>query len=311
MSFLDTKKVPLVLLHRHIAALPDVARYDLMLTPQFYVIKREVLPLKYAFQAKKLAPSILEELTGEGTFSYEAFQEGDTWVFIAYDLPALADFLETKKGSIDRVRHLYFAEQAREQFATPVALDEREALTLVNDTVTVVPKSLLQSAASFSPFDETFRPQKHYDLKRSYNSFFDTRLAAALAILLALLGLTYIAEGYRYHAAIATAESRLDTLLDANPSLRGAYARKSILKKYTAVNTQQRQIRDRIKDVGHLTGNDTQINALFVDTKGYRVTLTVPNKPKTVATLKKLAAAGGLEHLKIAAGKLETWGSFQ
>jgi len=311
LSFLDTKKVPLVLLHRHIVALPDVARYDLMLTPQFYVIKREALPLKYAFQAKKLAPSILEDLTGEGTFSYEAFQEGDTWVFIAYDLPALATFLETKNSSIDRVRHLYFAEQGREKFTSPVTLDEREALTQVNNTVTVVPKSLLQNTASFSPFDETFRPPKHYDIKRSYNSFLDTRLAMALAIPLALLGLTYIAEGYRYHAAVATAEQQLNTLLEANPSLQGAYARKAILKKYTAVNALQRRIRDRIKDVGHLTGNDIKINALSVDTKGYRVTLTVPKKPKTVATLKKLAASGGLEHLKIAEGKLETWGSFQ
>ena len=310
MNFLDTKKVPLVLLHRHITALPDTARFDLMLTPQFYVIKRETLPLKYVFQAKKLAPSILEELTGEGTFTYEAFPEGDSWVFIAYDLPALAEFLETKNGSIDRVRHLYFAEQAREQFAAPVSLDGREALTLVNDTVTVVPKSLLQHPASFSTFDETFRPQKHYDIKRSYNSFLDTRLAAALAIPIALLGLTYIAEGYRYHTAVAAAEHQLDTLLEANPSLRGAYARKSILKKYTAVNTLQRRIRDRVKDIARLTGNDTRINALFVDTRGYRATLTVPDKPETVATLKKLAASRKLEHTKISGGKLETWGSF-
>ena len=311
MSFLDTNKAPLVLLHRHITALPDAARYDLMLTPQFYVMKREALPLKYAFQAKKLAPSILEELTGEGTFVYEVFKEGDTWVFVAYDLPELAQFLETKKGSIDRVRRLYFAEQAREKFVTPVALDEREVLTLVNDTATVVPTSLLHDATSFAPFDESFRPKQHFDIKRSYNRFLDTRLAIALAIPLALLGLTYIAEGYRYHAAIATAESRLDTLLDANPSLRGAYARKSILKKYATLNRRQRQIRDRIKDVSHLTGNDTQINTLFVDTKGYRATLSVPDKPKTITTLKKLAAAGGLEHIKIAAGKLETRGSFQ
>jgi len=41
------------------------------------------------------------------------------------------------------------------------------------------------------------------------------------------------------------------------------------------------------------------------------MSLSVPTKPKTVASLKALAADGGLEHLKIGSGKLETWGTFQ
>lgn len=305
------KTLPLILVHRHIHALPDAPRYDLMLTPQFYVIKREELPLKYPFQAKKLAPSILEDLTGDGTFTYEVFREDDAWVFLAYDLPELVRFLESRGGSIDRVRHLYFAEQVREKFTSPVSLNEHEVLTLVNDTVTVVPTSLLQTPGTFSPFNETFRPHKHYNVKRSYNSFLDTRTAVALAIPLALLGLTYIAEGYRYHTAIAEAESRIDTLLEANPALGGTYARQSILKKYTAIDTRQRRIRDRIKDLSHLTGRDVRINSLSVDTKGYRATLSVPNTSTAVTSLKKQAASGGLKHLKIANGKLETWGAFQ
>ena len=310
MSFLDTK-APLVLLYRDIVSLPDVPRYDIMLAPPFYVIKREELPVKYAFQAKKLAPSILDDITGEGDFTYEAFKEKDAWVFVAYDLPKLADFLERRGGSMDRVRRLYFAEQSKERFLSPVELNDREALTLVNDTVTVVPKQLMSTTENFSPFDETFRPDKHFDLKRTYNSFLDTRLAGVLASILVLLGLTYVAEGYRYQKALGDAEDKLETLLEANPSLRGTYARESIHKKYKTIDVLQRKIRDRIKDISHLTGKTVQVDALAVDTKGYRMSLSLPNNPKTVASLKALAADGRLEHLKVGSGKLETWGTFQ
>ncbi len=309
MSFLDTK-APLILLYRDIPSLPDAPRYDLMLSPQFYVMKREALPVKYPFQAKKLAPSILDDLTGEGTFTYEAFPEGDTWVFLAYDLPRLADFLERRGGSIDRVRRIYFAEQAKEKFLPPVELNEREVLALVNDTVTVVPRQLISETDGFSVFDETFRPEKHFSFKRSYNSVLDTRMTVVLAVLLGLLGVAYVAEGYRYQKALADADARLETLLEANPSLRGAYAREAIHKKYRAINAQQRAIRDRLKDISHLTGKEVQIDALAVDTKGYRMRLSLPDNPKTVASLKALAADGGLEHLKIGSGKLETWGTF-
>ncbi len=310
MSFLDTK-APLILLYRDIPSLPDAPRYDLMLSPQFYVMKREALPVKYPFQAKKLAPSILDDLTGEGTFTYEAFQEGDNWVFLAYDLPRLADFLERRGGSIDRVRRIYFAEQAKEKFLPPVELNEREVLALVNDTVTVVPRQLISETDGFSVFDESFRPEKHFNFKRSYNSVLDTRMTVVLASLLGLLGVAYVAEGYRYRKALSDADARLETLLEANPSLRGAYAREAIHKKYQAINAEQRAIRDRLKDISHLTGKEVQIDALSVDTKGYRMSLSLPDKPKTVASLKALAADGGLEHLKIGSGKLETWGTFQ
>jgi len=312
LNLLDTKtKLPLILLHREIPNLPDIPRYDLMLSPQFYVHKREELPIKYAFQAKKLAPSILDELTGEGAFVYETFQDGDQWVFVAFDVQQLSDFLETKGGTLDRVHRLYFAEQAREGFVPPVALNDRDALAVVNDTVTVVPRQLLGEEQPFASFNETLRPSKAFEIKRTRNSLLDVRIAVTLAGLLTALGIAYIAEGFRYQKALGDAEAKLESLLEANPSLRGAYAREAIHKKYMQIDTRQRAIRDRIKDIAHLTGKEVKIDALSVDTKGYRMSLSVPEKEKTLSSLRALAKDGGLEHLKINAGKLETWGSFQ
>jgi len=310
LNFLDTK-APLVLLYRDIEKLPDVSRYDLMLTPQFYILKREDLPVKYAHQAKKLAPSILDGMMGEGSSTYEVFREGDQWAFIAYDLQELSSFLEAKGSSIDRVRRIYFAEQAKKEFATPVALNDREALTLVNHTATIVPRHLMDEKDALASFDETFRPEKSFDIKHNFSSFLDAKLAAALAAVLVLLGLTYFADGYRYRKAVSDAEGNLDTLLAANPSLQGAYARKSIHSKYKTMDTKQRQIRDQIKGVSRLIGKEVKIKNLSFDTKGYRVVLNIPTKATKAASLKTVAESYGLKHVKIASGILDAQGAFK
>ncbi len=310
MSFLDTKS-PLILLHRDLASLPDIPRYDIMLSPQFYVIKREELPVKYSFQAKKLAPSILEDLSGDEEMTYEVFRDGDMWVFVGYDQQKLAQFLDIKGGSIDKVGQIYFAEQAKEKFSDPVELNEREALMVVNDTVTAVPRQLLGEIEHLLAFDDSFRPEKSFRVQRSYSSIIDTKQAAVIAGLLGVLGAAYFVEGYRYQSALAKADARLESLLDENPSLRGAYARESIYKKYTSLDKEQRAIRDRLKAISRMTSKKTKIDSLKIDKKGYKVILDIPDDPKTVKSLRTIAKDGDLAHLNIKGSKLESEGSFQ
>ncbi len=310
MSFLDTKS-PLILLHRDLEMLPDIPRYDLMLSPQFYVLKREELPIKYAFQAKKLAPSILDELACDSTLTYEVFRDGDFWVFVGYDQQKLAEFLDTKGGSIDKVGQIYFAEQAKENFENPIELNEKEVLAVVNDTVTVVPKQLLGEGEELVGFDDSFRPDKSFRVQRNYSSVITTSQAATLAVLLAILAIAYFAEGYRYHRALIAADDKLENLLDDNPSLRGAYARESIHKKYLALDKEQRAIRERLKAVSRMTGKKIKIDSLMINKNGYKVTLDIPEDPKVVKSLRTIAKDANFGKLNIKGSKLESEGSFQ
>ncbi len=301
----------MILFYRDLAELPDIPRYDIMLSPQFYVIKHEDIPVKYSMQAKKLAPSILDELSGDETMTHEVFQDGDKWVFIAYDLKKLTEALEAKGGSIDRVGRIYFAEQAKEKFDIPVKLNDREVLAVVNDTVTVVPTHLLENSDNLAEFDASFRPDKSFRVQRGYSSYISPKQAMIAAAILGVLGVAYFAEGYRYQNAVTQAEGKLDQLLADNPSLSGAYARESIYKKFMDIDTQQRNIRDRIKSISRMISSKTKINSLYMDKKGYKVIMDAPTDPKSIKSLRTIAKSGGLENLDIKAGKLESHGSLQ
>jgi hypothetical protein len=52
----------LLLVHSAMERVTLVESVNVMLTPQFYTLKKEALPVKYAYQAKKIAPSLFEGL---------------------------------------------------------------------------------------------------------------------------------------------------------------------------------------------------------------------------------------------------------
>ena len=292
-------------------ALPDLPRYDLMLSPQFYVLKREELPVKYAFQAKKLAPSILEDLVGDGSMTYEVFRDIEgRWNFVAFDLDEVGGFLEEKGGSLDRVGRIYFAEQARTHFNPPVVLSDTEVLGVVNGMVTVIPARLLADPDQATTFDESFRPEQGFGFKRTRrrSGGLDSRFVTAAAVILTVLGLAYIAEGFRYQRQLGAAQASLEQALSADPALRGSYARKAIYKKYHALDTTQRAIRERLKALGRLTSKVTKLDKVTLSKERYEATLSVPNDPKIIASLKALAQRGNLEGVQIASGKLKTAG---
>ena len=83
---------------------------NIMLTPQLYTLKRESLPVKYAYQAKRIAPSLFEGLLEEPShYKYFVSKEKESWLFIAYDLEAIQTFLDEKGIALAFVSKMYFA----------------------------------------------------------------------------------------------------------------------------------------------------------------------------------------------------------
>ncbi|RLA74858.1 MAG: hypothetical protein DRG30_05000, partial [Epsilonproteobacteria bacterium] len=84
----------LLLAYRTMPSIDNNAEYEIMLSPQFYTLKREQLSVSYHHQAKKLAPSVLDNLLpADGNYEYYVFRDEDVWVFIAYDPEEIAKFL--------------------------------------------------------------------------------------------------------------------------------------------------------------------------------------------------------------------------
>ena len=282
--------------YREMSRVEDVTdRYDLLLSPQFYLMKKEKLPVRFSFEARRVAPSLLEELGADIHWSFEVFREGkDHWIVVAYNPSEILDTIEKAGLSPDRIGKLYFAQQFIDDLETPLQLDDQRALIVMDGTVTLVPVSLVELGDS-SPkkLDEMKRPSTAFTLHgESGRVRLGSREALWISLALLLLGVIWTTEGIRYRKAKTSLVEKTQKLTEQNPALASSIVRKNIHDQYAAVDRLQRQVRDTLRRIGRLISKESKLSHLKVDARGY--TAVIEASGNRLATLKKLADSADL-----------------
>lgn len=292
----------LILLHKGLEALPKASKYDLVLSPQFYISKRENVPVKYAFQAKKLAPSILEELLpNEYEYEYLVKKDGDSWLFFAYAPKEIEDFLK-KCCNVDgdKIGKIYFADQLKNVLKkVPLGIDEHNALTLLNSKATIVPRSMIDSN-KYAKFSQKLRPKVAFNFKPSSKVSKDAKITKdtiVLASLVALLGVAFIIEGLSYKNAVKKEESKLSAIYEDYPQLQSKMTRDSIKSKYQKIEQKERKIRDLIDTFSQLTSKKSILDKLELQNDKLIAQFNV--NPKEINKIKKIAKSAKLKVIEV------------
>jgi hypothetical protein len=270
---------------------------NVMLTPQFYTLKKEALPVKYAFQAKKIAPSLFEGLLEDGSnYEYLVHKEEDGWAFIAYDMQKITAFLESKGIYAPKVNKLFFAQQAVEHFSAPLALNEKEALVVIDETVVVVPRNVLSEEEQPSlAFDSHFTPKSGgVRLKGStaVSSVVTEKQAYLLAGVFLMFAAVFAVEGARYgNSGAKEAEGKLQELYDAYPTLQSSYTRQAVMEKYKTLDTMERKKRDVVKALSGMIFKGVTLTSLNVNQTSFKAEFSCEDEKvaKRVAELAKKA----------------------
>ena len=242
---------------------------NVMLPPQFYTLKKEALPLQYAYQAKKIAPSLFEGLLEEGkNYEYMVWKEEDEWVFLAYDIEMITAFLQSKGFALEHVAKIFFAQQALEKFEKPLLLGANETLVSLDGMIVVVPRGALsEDEKATLVFDNSFTPKKGVALHGAYGSILSMKQASMLAVIFVLFALMFFVEGWRYSQNAQAGEEQMQELLEAYPSLQSKYTRESIVNKYKTIDSAERKKRDLIKTVSSMIFKGVTLTSLEMNEK--------------------------------------------
>jgi len=286
----------LILLYKGMEKPPKAKKYDIMLSPQFYIIKKEQLPIKYNFQAKKIAPSILDEFLDDIS-EYEIItqKEGNLWSFIAYKPKEVETFLKQFNITPDKIGNLYFSDQiVKELKKVPINLDQK-ALSAIDGYATIIPKTML-TTNQIRPFSQNLRPKKAFLFKSSSklkNSNFEiSKGAIALSVILALLGLAFFAEALTYQKALKLKQDKIDAIYAQNPSLASDLTREAIKKKYENKEKRQRAIREAIKAFSALSSKKSVLQKLELQKD--KIVASFKVDPKEVRHFKSIAITNRL-----------------
>ena len=288
MNFLENSK-PLLLIHDAMQSVDSSETFDIMLSPQFYTLKREDLPVRFHFQAKKLASSVLENLLPEGeNYEYYVFKGEDLWAFIAYSPKEIGSFLQSRGISVEQVSKLYFAQQVSEKFSTPVLLDSNNALSNVQESATVVPEILLPEETQYQDYNETFRPKTGVSFGVGMHSIIEKKEAWTIGAIFLIFALMFAIEGARYSRVIGTMQEKVTLLLQDYPALQSQYARENIAKKYQKIDREERHKREVLRDLSRLVLPGMEVESLLMGRKSFSATLKCPDE-KTVVRVQSLA----------------------
>ncbi len=266
------KDKELLLVHKNMDRVTLNESVNILLTPQFYTLKKEALPVKYAYQAKKIAASLFDGLLEEGgRYEYVVTKEEETWSFIAYDLEKITDFLESKNIYAGNVSKIFFAQEALESFTAPLALNEKEALVVLDDTVVLVPSMALgEDEVPSLLLNSSFTPKGGVALQGSSSSVLTQKQALSFAAVFMLFAGMFVAEGLRYGGDSEAGEEELQGLYESYPSLQSSYARQGIVDKYRKIDKDERKKRDAVKAFSGMIFKGVTLTSLHVDEKGFK-----------------------------------------
>jgi hypothetical protein len=296
----------LLLIHKEIKKPLATEAFNVMLTPRFYTLKKEILPIKYAYQAKRIAPSLFDGLLDAGRqYDYMVYKEADAWVFLAYDLEMIMDFLQSQGMDLELVSKLFFAQQAVEHLSKPVLLSDTEALLSLEGIATIVPRSALGAEVSPLVIDKVFTPKKGVVVQGSYGSILSLKQTAMFASVFLLFAMMFFVEGLRY-GGDGGADEELQTLLASHSSLQSSYARESIMSKFETLDSAERKKRDSIKNLSEMIFKGVTLLSLKMEGKGFEARFSckdaeIANRLKTLAQKYsyKTSAFTGSNDLKI------------
>ena len=287
-----------IIFHENMGRIDEnVKEYDIFLTPKYYIVRREKLPIKFLFQAKKLAPSILDELIEDSEdTSYVVYRDKDEWVFIAYNPKIIYD--ESIKIGLDpdNARSMYFAEQIRDRLKQPICLGD-SALAVVEGYVTLIPKSFAGENGCKSIDVASLELPKSY-ASAGKSSTLSATQSYIIATSLTLIALAIFAEGVRYSKAAQRESDRVADVADGDVVLISKISRDNILQKYRRIDRKERDKRETLKKIGSLLSNSVSLVSFKSDENGYEAKLRA-DSASAMATLERKVKHKGFSYKKI------------
>lgn len=266
-------------------------RVNIMITPQFYTLKKEFLPLKYIYQAKKIAPSIFYGLLEEEErYDYSVFKEEENmWTFIAYDSEKIIHFLASKGIHSDQVAKLFFVEQSLALFHRPIYLSKDESLIVLDNTMVIVPNIALgEDTKTAVVFDNSFTPKKGLALQKGQGLLLEEKEAFSLGLIFLFFASVFLFEGLTYGGKSKVIQKELQTLTEMHPSLESTYTRNPELEKYKNINEVEHQKRIFVKAISGMIFKGVILKSLIVNEKSFKVYFSCSNI-KVLARVEALA----------------------
>ena len=278
-----------VLVHQEMDEIELKGSVDVVLTPQFYTFLKEALEIKFAYQAKNIAPAFFDDyLSLEVEHQYHVYKHGGEWYFFAYSIDEITLFLEEKGLSSSQIGKIYFAQELEKRLIEPIKLGDTMAMKTVDNTVTLLPQQLVAKSVEYQLLNLEKESFKHsVTIGGSYDSFIPLKETVFLTTLLLLLGASFLFEGSRGRDSIGGLEMSRTELLEQYPKLSSSFQRDSAFQKYEKIDKEERAKREVLMQISKMISPKNRLKSLVLDDSKVVATIMLDSR-QAINKVKKI-----------------------
>lgn len=286
----------------------EKGKFNVILSPEFYWIKKVSLPVKRVFEAKKLARSIYEGSLPEGDFAYEVSKRGDEFIIIAYDKDKILKIIAEKFTKDAKVFGIYFAQNEFADLDGCCGIDEASSLVNINSLIMQVPRVCTESKKEISFYLENKKLSKNRITLGSFeSSVISQKEFYLIASAFALLFSSFAADWVNYRTSATALQEQRAEIIAKHDLPQTSIQLNSIKKSLTKTFNTQKNIRDELfgfsklslkkgEYIEHITANPKETTVVIkVDSKAREEEI----KAKLSKTLKIKSSVFQDTHLTI------------
>jgi len=138
-----SNKSSIIFLDEHANVLPlsitNKQKINIILSPSHYWVKKISLPVKYAREAKKLLPSLFEDILPDGNYSYSVYKNDDDFLIFAYEDKAILDLIAKKNIPSSKIANIYFAQSELDNIKGAMKVNDTQSIYVKDGIVVLLP----------------------------------------------------------------------------------------------------------------------------------------------------------------------------
>ncbi len=261
---------------------------SVILSPQYYWVKKADLPVKKEREALRLAPSVFDGILPDGDFSYEVEKKDDSFILIAYDKnlisKAISEQFKRHRGGIEGI---YFAQHEFSFLKECRLVNEQSSLVTIDGVVIQVPKRCSDSKLLEDTFDNVNLSNKKAKLSSFDNEVISHKDSILIGVVSFLLLSSFGIEYFNYKSELSLLEDKKDKISSEYNLPRTSIQLKSVKKSLVKKFNTQKSFRDLFYKVSKIKLASGEYIQSFEESKGeIRFEIKMSN-PSREAVLKR------------------------
>ena len=220
-------------------------KYNIILSPHLYWVKKLSLPLRSAKEVKKVAHTLFEDsLPEDASYSYEVYKKQEDFFVFAYDDAQILALLEEKGIAFANIAAVYFAQSELDTLEGVYRVNDTEALQVKEGVVVLLPSEWFDS---LEPLDiAEIKPSKHRLKLQHFSNFIEKSSLNKIIIVLALFAVILLTELFIYKHQVVMLTEEKENIFGKYQLKPTMMQNRAILEHYTRKNAEQKKLREAL-----------------------------------------------------------------